>query len=45
MQAAQFLALALPDVVPADIRGAVFDYLINNISREGNHMTTGIVYL
>jgi alpha-L-rhamnosidase len=43
MQAAQVLALALPTVVPANIRSAIVDYLATNISREGNHVTTGIV--
>jgi alpha-L-rhamnosidase len=43
MQAAQALALALPGVVPANLRSAVLDYLVSNISQTGNHTTTGIV--
>ena len=43
MQAAQILALALPDVVPADLRSAVVDYLVTNITKTGNHETAGIV--
>jgi alpha-L-rhamnosidase len=43
MQAAQILALALPSVVPANLRGAILDYLVTNISKNDNHATTGIV--
>ena len=43
MQAAQVLALALPGVVPDNLRSAVVDYLATDISRKGNHATTGIV--
>jgi alpha-L-rhamnosidase len=43
MQAAQILALALPGVVPSNLRGAVVDYLATNISKTGNHETAGIV--
>ncbi len=43
MQAAQVLALALPGVVPADVRSVVIDYLVRNISENGNHVTTGII--
>jgi alpha-L-rhamnosidase len=43
MQAAQVLALALPDVVPTNVRGAVVDYLAADISKKGNHVSTGIV--
>jgi len=43
MQAAQALALALPGVVPASVRGAVVDHLVSDISQKGNHVTTGIV--
>jgi alpha-L-rhamnosidase len=43
MQAAQAMALALPGVVPANLRGAVLDHLVTNISRTDNHATTGIV--
>jgi alpha-L-rhamnosidase len=43
MQAAQVLALALPGVVPANVRGAVVDHLATDISQKGNHVSTGIV--
>jgi alpha-L-rhamnosidase len=43
MQTAQALALALPGVVPANLRGVVVDYLATNISQNGNHLTAGIV--
>jgi alpha-L-rhamnosidase len=43
MQTAQALALALPGVVPTNLRGAVVDYLATNISKTDNHATTGIV--
>jgi alpha-L-rhamnosidase len=43
MQAAQILALALPNVVPANVRDAVFQHLIQDIYAKGNHSTTGIV--
>ncbi len=43
MQAAQALALALRGVVPANLRGAIVDYLATNISRTDNHETAGIV--
>ena len=43
MQAAQVLALALPNVVPANVRGAVFDHLITDITQKDNHVSTGIV--
>ena len=43
MQAAQVLALALPNVVPASVRGAVVQNLVSNINQNGNHVTTGIV--
>jgi alpha-L-rhamnosidase len=43
MQAAQVLALALPDVVPTNLRSAIVDYLVTNISKSDNHATTGIV--
>jgi len=43
MQAAQILALALPNVVPSNLRGAIVDYLASDINRQGNHLTTGIV--
>ena len=43
LQSAQVLALALPDVVPDHLRGVVVDYLVTDINRKGNHVTTGIV--
>jgi alpha-L-rhamnosidase len=43
MQAAQVLALALPGVVPSNVKGAVVDNLVTDISKNGNHVTTGIV--
>lgn len=43
MQAAQVLALALPNVVPANVHGAVVDNLATDISNKGKHVTTGIV--
>ncbi|UJR06990.1 hypothetical protein I4U23_011278 [Adineta vaga] len=43
MQAAQVLALALPGVVPPNVRGVVVDNLVTDISKQGNHVTTGIV--
>ena len=43
MQAAQALALALPNVVPANVRDAVLQHLVQDIIANGNHSTTGIV--
>jgi alpha-L-rhamnosidase len=43
MQAAQVLALALPRVVPTNVRSAIIDHLVSNITENGNHVTTGIV--
>ena len=43
MQAAQVFALALPGVVPSNVRGAVIDHLVTDINQNGNHVTTGIV--
>jgi len=43
MQAAQILALALPNVVPANVRDGVFQHLIKDINDKGNHVSTGIV--
>lgn len=43
MQAAQILTLALPGVVPANLRGVVVDNLVTDISKQGNHVSTGIV--
>ena len=42
MQAAQVLALALPGVVPTNIRQTVVDYLVSDIRKQGTHLTTGI---
>jgi alpha-L-rhamnosidase len=42
MQAAQILALALPNVVPADVRDGVFKQLTQDIAAKGNHVSTGI---
>jgi alpha-L-rhamnosidase len=43
MQAAQVFALALPGVVPPNLRGAVIDHLVTDINQNGNHVTTGII--
>ena len=43
MQAAQVLALALPNVVPANVQAVVVDNLATDISKQGIHVTTGIV--
>ena len=43
LQAAQVLALALPGVVPDNMRAAIVDYLVTDIGKQGNHVTTGIV--
>ncbi len=43
MQAAQAFALALPGVVPANVREAVINHLVTDINENGNHVTTGIV--
>ncbi|CAF3787848.1 unnamed protein product [Rotaria magnacalcarata] len=43
MQAAQVLALALPEVVPANVREAVVNQLVNDINQNNIHLTTGIV--
>ncbi|CAF1358597.1 unnamed protein product [Rotaria sordida] len=43
LQAAQILALALPNVVPMNVRGAVFDHLVADISEKGTHVSTGII--
>jgi alpha-L-rhamnosidase len=42
-QAAQVLALALPNVVPTSVRDVVLAHLIADIGQKGNHVTTGIV--
>jgi alpha-L-rhamnosidase len=43
MQAAQVLALALPGVVPTDVRQPVINQLVTDINQQGIHVTTGIV--
>ena len=43
MQAAQVLALALPDVVPTNIRDTVINHLVTDINQQGIHVTTGIL--
>ncbi|CAF1122091.1 unnamed protein product [Adineta ricciae] len=43
MQAAQILALALPNVVPMNVRDHVLQHLVQDIQAKGNHVTTGIV--
>ena len=43
MQAAQILALALPNVVPANARATVLQHLVQDIQAKGNHLSTGIV--
>ncbi|CAF1081136.1 unnamed protein product [Rotaria sordida] len=42
-QAAQVLALALPGVVPANVRDTVINQLVTDINQKDNHVTTGIV--
>ena len=42
MQAAQILALALPNVVPANVRDGVLNHLVQDIVSKGNHLSTGI---
>ncbi|CAF0891622.1 unnamed protein product [Adineta ricciae] len=43
MQAAQILALALPNVVPANVRDSVFQHLLQDIHQKDVHLSTGIV--
>ena len=43
LQAAQVFALALPNVVPANVRQTVIDHLVNDINQNGKHVTTGIL--
>ena len=43
MQAAQVLALALPNVVPDNIRDGVLQHLVGDIRAKDNHVSTGIV--
>jgi hypothetical protein len=43
VQTAQILALALPDVVPNDVRNLVMNYLVSDITRKKNHASTDII--
>ncbi len=43
MQAAQILALALPNVTPTNIRETVLNHLVSDINEKDIHVTTGIV--
>jgi alpha-L-rhamnosidase len=43
VQTAQILALALPNVVPNNVRNIVFEYLVSDITQKGNHVSTGII--
>ena len=43
MQAGQALALALPNVVPDNVRNGVLQHLVQDIKNKGTHVTTGIV--
>jgi alpha-L-rhamnosidase len=43
MQAAQIFPLALPGVVPSNVREAVVNQLVTDINQRGIHVTTGIV--
>ena len=43
MQAAQVLALALPNVVPDNVRDGVLQHLVDDIRSRDTHVTTGIV--
>lgn len=43
MQTAQILALALPNVVPSDLRNSVLNYLVSDITGKGKHASTGII--
>ena len=43
MQTPQILALALPNVVPNDIRLVLLEYLADDIRQKGNHVSTGII--
>ena len=42
-QAADSLALKLPNVVPSDLRASVIESLVKNIVANDHHLTTGIV--
>lgn len=43
MQTPQILSLALPNVVPMNIRERILTHLVNDIVDRGFHLTTGIV--
>ena len=43
MQAAQVLALALPNVVPPNVRDSVIGHLVTDIIQKDKHVSTGIV--
>jgi len=43
LQAAQVLALSLPNLVPANVRNSVIDHLVNDILKQDTHVTTGII--
>lgn len=42
-QAEQILALALPNVVPSNVRQSVLNQLVSDIKQKGIHATSGIV--
>ncbi|CAF0862383.1 unnamed protein product [Rotaria sp. Silwood1] len=42
-QTANALALKLPNVVPIDLRASVIKALVNDITANDNHLTTGII--
>ncbi|UJR07843.1 hypothetical protein I4U23_012126 [Adineta vaga] len=42
-QTAQILALALPNVVPANVRSLVIEHLVSDISQKNIHVSTGII--
>ena len=43
LQAAQVLALALPNVVPDNVRNGVLQHLVDDIRARDTHVSTGIV--
>jgi alpha-L-rhamnosidase len=43
LQSAQVLALALPNVVPTNVRNQVINHLVNDINQKDNHVSTGII--
>ncbi|CAF1125713.1 unnamed protein product [Adineta steineri] len=42
-QTSQILALALPNVVPSNIRSLVLEHLVSDITQKNNHVATGII--